>query len=82
MARSLVAKAVAVQSQTIKHMLEVVTDENMVIPVLEVNGKTLAKTVSYCSKRAKELNEEDEKVVIDLREWDENVRGLGSSNSI
>ncbi|KAL6313616.1 hypothetical protein AAG906_006985 [Vitis piasezkii] len=51
-------------------MLEVVTDENMVIPVLEVNGKTLAKTVSYCSKHAKELNEEDEKVV-DLREWDE-----------
>ncbi|KAJ9673076.1 hypothetical protein PVL29_026384 [Vitis rotundifolia] len=52
-------------------MLEVVTDENMVIPVLEVNGKSLAKIVSYCSKHAKQMNEEDEKVVVDLREWDE-----------
>ncbi|CAL9245703.1 unnamed protein product [Arabidopsis halleri] len=63
-----VEEAVAVQSQTIAHMVEddCVGDE---IPILNVTGATLSKVIEYCKKHvvAESLTEESKD---ELKKWD------------
>ncbi|KAI9081232.1 hypothetical protein K1719_036804 [Acacia pycnantha] len=61
---------VAVESQTIKHLIEdeCATDG---IPVPNVTGKILAKVIEYCKKHVEAANSEEKKVSDeDLKTWD------------
>ncbi|KAI9081229.1 hypothetical protein K1719_036801 [Acacia pycnantha] len=63
-------EAVAVESQTIKHLIEdeCATDG---IPVPNVTGKILAKVIEYCKKHVEAANSEEKKVSDeDLKTWD------------
>ncbi|KAL4303655.1 hypothetical protein GQ457_10G024000 [Hibiscus cannabinus] len=65
-----VEEAVAVESQTIKHMIEDDCADN-VIPLPNVTSKVLSKVIEYCKKHVdaaaddKEKNPEDE-----IKAWD------------
>ncbi|KEH23706.1 putative S-phase kinase-associated protein [Medicago truncatula] len=64
-----VSEAVALKSQTIKHIIEDDCADN-VIPVPNVTGKILAKVIEYCKKHV-EATSSDEKVSEDdLKNWD------------
>ncbi|KAI9081242.1 hypothetical protein K1719_036814 [Acacia pycnantha] len=63
-------EAVAVESQTIKHLIEdeCATDG---IPVPNVTSKILAKVIEYCKKHVEAANSEEKKVSDeDLKTWD------------
>ncbi|XP_021756591.1 SKP1-like protein 14 [Chenopodium quinoa] len=57
---------VAMQSQTIKHMIEDLDDINSPIPVSIVTGTILSKVIEYCKKHATEDSDSDEQ----LKQWD------------
>ncbi|KAJ4829005.1 hypothetical protein Tsubulata_050511 [Turnera subulata] len=59
-----VEEAVALQSQTIKHMIQD-GRANQSIPLPNVTGKTLSKVVEYCKKHTS-----DESKEIELGAWD------------
>ncbi|GMI88058.1 ARABIDOPSIS SKP1 HOMOLOGUE 1, UFO INTERACTING PROTEIN 1, S phase kinase-associated protein 1 [Hibiscus trionum] len=60
-----VEEAVAVESQTIKHMIEDDCADNA-IPLPNVTSKILSKVIEYCKKHVdKEKNPEDE-----IKAWD------------
>ncbi|XP_022135870.1 SKP1-like protein 1B [Momordica charantia] len=64
-----VEEAVAVESQTIKHMIEDDCADN-VIPLPNVNSAILAKVIEYCKKHV-ETDDKDSKAVDDsLKTWD------------
>ncbi|XP_043712708.1 SKP1-like protein 1B [Telopea speciosissima] len=64
-----VDKAVALESQTIKHMIEDDCADNG-IPLPNVTGKILAKVIEYCKKHVETPNPNDTNVDEQLKSWD------------
>ncbi|KAI4308511.1 hypothetical protein L6164_031575 [Bauhinia variegata] len=57
-----VEEAVAMQSETLKHLIEDICDDSA-IPLPNIKGRILSKVIVYCKKHAESDN---------IREWDEN----------
>ncbi|XP_048128620.1 SKP1-like protein 1A isoform X2 [Rhodamnia argentea] len=64
-----VEEAVAVESQTIKHMIEDDCADNA-IPLPNVTSKILAKVIEYCKKHVDASKAEDRVNDEDLKAWD------------
>ncbi|XP_028774491.1 SKP1-like protein 1A [Neltuma alba] len=64
-----VDEAVALQSQTIKHMIEDDCADSG-IPLPNVTSKILAKVIEYCKKHVDAANSEEKISEDDLRAWD------------
>lgn len=64
-----VDEAVAVESQTIKHMIEDDCAENA-IPLPNVTSKILAKVIEYCKKHVDSSNSEGRATEEELKTWD------------
>ncbi|KAF5462950.1 SKP1-like protein 1B [Juglans microcarpa x Juglans regia] len=64
-----VDEAVALESQTIKHMIEDDCADNG-IPLPNVTSKILAKVIEYCKKHVEPANSEDRTSEDDLKAWD------------
>ncbi|KAF3440168.1 hypothetical protein FNV43_RR18618 [Rhamnella rubrinervis] len=65
-----VDETVALQSQTIKHMIEDDCADNG-IPLPNVTSKILAKVIEYCNKHVADADKADEKASDDdLKAWD------------
>ncbi|VFQ92207.1 unnamed protein product [Cuscuta campestris] len=64
-----VDELVALESQTIKHMIE---DDcaDSVIPLPNVNSKILAKVIEYCKRHVEAGKSEDKLTDEDLKTWD------------
>ncbi|PNY16732.1 SKP1-like protein 1A-like [Trifolium pratense] len=65
-------ETVAMESQTIKHMIEDNCADDTGIPVPIVTGKILAKVIEYCKKHVEVASSEEEKPrnEDDLKAWD------------
>ncbi len=66
-----VDEAVAVESQTIKHVIEDDCADNA-IPLPNVTSKILAKVIEYCKKHVESSSSEDRTNEDDLKNWDAN----------
>jgi S-phase kinase-associated protein 1 len=66
-----VSEAVALESQTIKHMIEDDCADNA-IPVQNVTGKMLAKVIEYCKKHVEVASADEKPSKSDdyLKNWD------------
>ena len=64
-----VDEAVALESQTIKHMIEDDCADNG-IPLPNVTSKILAKVVEYCKKHVEASGSEEKSSEDDLKAWD------------
>jgi len=64
-----VSEAVALESQTIKHMIEDDCADNA-IPVQNVTGKILAKVIEYCKKHVGAADADEKPSEDDLKNWD------------
>ncbi|KAK4262041.1 hypothetical protein QN277_027653 [Acacia crassicarpa] len=64
-----VDEAVALESQTIKHMIEDDCADSG-IPLPNVTSKILAKVIEYCKKHVDAANSEEKISEEDLRTWD------------
>ncbi|KAF8012687.1 hypothetical protein BT93_I0753 [Corymbia citriodora subsp. variegata] len=64
-----VEQSVAVESQTIKHMIEDDCADNA-IPLPNVTSKILAKVIEYCKKHVESAKAEDRVNDDDLKAWD------------
>ncbi|KAI9109746.1 hypothetical protein K1719_019376 [Acacia pycnantha] len=64
-----VDEAVALESQTIKHMIEDDCADSG-IPLPNVTSKILAKVIEYCKKHVDAANSEEKISEDDLRTWD------------
>ncbi|XP_059435568.1 SKP1-like protein 1B [Corylus avellana] len=64
-----VDEAVALESQTIKHMIEDDCADNG-IPLPNVTSKILAKVIEYCKKHVEAANPEERTSDEDLKAWD------------
>ena len=67
-----VDEVVALESQTIKHMVEDDCADN-VIPLPNVTSKILAKVIEYCKKHVdspKSSENNDRQVDVELKTWD------------
>ncbi|KAF5207101.1 Skp1-like protein [Thalictrum thalictroides] len=64
-----VDEAVAIESQTIKHMIEDECADDG-IPLPNVTSKILAKVIEYCKKHVESPKTEDRSVDEDLKNWD------------
>ncbi|KAL8160510.1 hypothetical protein V2J09_002047 [Rumex salicifolius] len=64
-----VEESVAVESQTIKHMIEDDCADN-VIPLPNVTSKILAKVIEYCRKHVESPKTEDRTAEEELKAWD------------
>ncbi|GMH13526.1 hypothetical protein Nepgr_015367 [Nepenthes gracilis] len=64
-----VDEGVAVESQTIKHMIE---DDcaDSAIPLPNVTGKILSKVIEYCKKHVESAQTDDRAVDEELKTWD------------
>ncbi|KAK3037149.1 hypothetical protein RJ639_031036 [Escallonia herrerae] len=64
-----VDQTVALESQTIKHMVE---DDcaDSVIPLPNVTSKILAKVIEYCKMHVEPLKPDDRAAADDLKSWD------------
>ncbi|KAI3896574.1 hypothetical protein MKX03_023149 [Papaver bracteatum] len=65
-----VEESVAVQSQTIKHMIDDDCADNG-IPLPNVTGKILAKVIEYCRKHAESGDDADQKAKDELKAFDD-----------
>jgi len=64
-----VPEAVALESQTIKHMIEDDCTDNG-IPVPNVTGTILAKVIEYCKKHVDAASSDEKPSEDDLKNWD------------
>ncbi|OVA09356.1 SKP1 component [Macleaya cordata] len=64
-----VDEAVALESQTIKHMIEDDCADNG-IPLPNVTSKILAKVIEYCKKHVESPKGDDRSADEDLKSWD------------
>ena len=64
-----VDEAVALESQTIKHMIEDDCADSG-IPLPNVTSKILAKVIEYCKKHVDAANSEEKPSEEDLKAWD------------
>ncbi|MCL7041866.1 hypothetical protein MKW94_025655 [Papaver nudicaule] len=64
-----VDEAVALESQTIKHMIEDDCADNG-IPLPIVTSKILAKVIEFCKKHIESPNRDDRSVDDELKKWD------------
>ncbi|XP_010029647.1 SKP1-like protein 1B isoform X1 [Eucalyptus grandis] len=64
-----VEQSVAVESQTIKHMIEDGCADNA-IPLPNVNSKILAKVIEYCKMHVESAKPEDRVNDEELKTWD------------
>ncbi|RHN48019.1 putative S-phase kinase-associated protein [Medicago truncatula] len=64
-----VPEAVALESQTIKHMIEDDCTDNG-IPVPNVTGQILAKVIEYCKKHVDAVSSDEKPSEDDLKNWD------------
>lgn len=64
-----VDEVVALESQTIKHMIEDDCADNG-IPLPNVTSKILAKVIEYCKKHVEATNPEERTSDDDLKTWD------------
>ncbi|XVF15960.1 hypothetical protein REPUB_Repub09cG0200700 [Reevesia pubescens] len=64
-----VDEAVALESQTIKHMIEDDCADNG-IPLPNVTSKILAKVIEYCKKHVESPKTDDRAADDDLKSWD------------
>ncbi|KAF7847276.1 hypothetical protein BT93_L3130 [Corymbia citriodora subsp. variegata] len=64
-----VDEAVAVESQTIKHMIEDDCADSG-IPLPNVNSRILAKVIEYCKKHVESAKSDDRTTEDDLKAWD------------
>ncbi|RYR14017.1 hypothetical protein Ahy_B04g070697 isoform B [Arachis hypogaea] len=64
-----VDEAVALESQTIKHMIEDNCADSG-IPLPNVTSKILAKVIEYCKKHVEAANAEERPNEEDLKTWD------------
>jgi S-phase kinase-associated protein 1 len=64
-----VEKEVAMESKTIKNLIEDV-DENARIPIYEVSGKILALVIEYCKKHVNAVNSDEKPSKHALKMWD------------
>ncbi|XP_030464129.1 SKP1-like protein 1B [Syzygium oleosum] len=64
-----VDEAVAVESQTIKHMIEDDCADSG-IPLPNVTSRILAKVIEYCKKHVESAKSEDRTTEDDLKAWD------------
>ncbi|GAU38150.1 hypothetical protein TSUD_263740 [Trifolium subterraneum] len=65
-------EAVALESQTIKHMIEDNCADDTGIPIPNVTSKILAKVIEYCKKHVEVASSEEDKTrnEDDLKAWD------------
>ncbi|KAL3812632.1 hypothetical protein ACJIZ3_013900 [Penstemon smallii] len=75
-------ETVAIQSQTIKHMIEDDCADNT-IPLPNVTSKTMARVVEYCKRHAQAATKTetptDEKVEADLKTFDDEFMKIDQS---
>ncbi|KAL4645533.1 hypothetical protein ACB092_02G241200 [Castanea dentata] len=64
-----VEEAVALESQTIKHMIEDDCADNG-IPLPNVTSKILAKVIEYCKKHVESTSSDERTSDEDLKNWD------------
>lgn len=64
-----VDEAVALESQTIKHMIEDDCADSG-IPLPNVTSKILAKVIEYCKKHVDAVNSDEKVTEDDLKAWD------------
>ncbi|OMO80412.1 SKP1 component [Corchorus capsularis] len=64
-----VEEAVAVESETIKHMIEDGCADSE-IPLLNVTSKILSKVLEYCKKHVEAAAEKEKKPDDDIKGWD------------
>lgn len=64
-----VEEAVALESQTIKHMIEDDCADNG-IPLPNVTSKILAKVIEYCKKHVESTSSDERPSDEDLKAWD------------
>jgi len=66
-----IAKAVAIKSQTVKNLIEVedVVDDTG-IPISEVTGRILAKVIEYCKKHVEAESSDGKTSDDELKKWD------------
>ncbi|XP_047166671.1 SKP1-like protein 1B [Vigna umbellata] len=67
-----VDEAVALESQTIKHMIEDDCADSG-IPLPNVTSKILAKVIEYCKKHVDAANPDDKPSEEDLKAWDADI---------
>jgi len=64
-----IAKAVAMKSQTVKNLIEDV-GEDTGIPISEVTGRILAKVIEYCKKHVEAESSDGKPSEDELKKWD------------
>ncbi|XP_047328370.1 SKP1-like protein 1B [Impatiens glandulifera] len=69
-----VEELVALQSQTIKNLIEecLIEDDcaNTIIPLLNVTGKIMSKVIEYCKRHLEVIRDGDRAAIIDLKHFD------------